>query len=270
VGVDFTALWDFDDPAASEQRFRQIADDAADDAHDAAGPSRAAERLEALTQVARALGLQGRYDEAHAVLDTVDGDPSRPRLPGPAGPRVRSRLQLERGRLHRSSGSGGPAAGCFEDAAVLAREAGDEALEIDALHMQALAATVPDTAVRLNRRALRLARASQEPAARRWVASLLNNLGCALVDAGHLDDALSVFVEAVDVRARQGERRETQVGRWMVAWTLRLLGWDAEALAAQRALKDELAADGVEDPYVDEEIALLEVSCAPGARTPHP
>jgi hypothetical protein len=44
----------------------------------------------------------------------------------------------------------------------------------------------------------------------------------------------------------------------MVAWTLRLQGRTDEALAIQRALKAELAADGVDDPYVNEEIMLLE------------
>ena len=43
----------------------------------------------------------------------------------------------------------------------------------------------------------------------------------------------------------------------MVGWTLRLLGRTEEALGLQRALKAELEADGVEDPYVDEELALL-------------
>ena len=46
----------------------------------------------------------------------------------------------------------------------------------------------------------------------------------------------------------------------MVAWTLRNLGRTAEALAMQRALKTELTAIGEEDPYVDEELALLEGS----------
>jgi tetratricopeptide (TPR) repeat protein len=263
MATDFTELWDFSDPAASELRFRQAAQDADD-------PSRTAERLEALTQVARALGLQGRYDEARAVLGSVEDDPSRSRLAGAASYVVQSRLHLERGRVHRSSGAVGPAAECFEDAAVLAREAGDVGLEIDALHMQVVVETVPEAAVRLSRRALRLARSSQDPAARRWEASLLNNLGCALVDAGQLDQALSTFTEAVDLRARQGQRRETQIGRWMVAWTLRLLGRDAEALAEQRALKDELVADGVEDPYVDEEIALLEARRTAGHEAPEP
>jgi tetratricopeptide (TPR) repeat protein len=251
VSTDFAALWDFDDPAISELRFRQAAESGGD-------PAGAAYRLEAMTQVARALGLQERYAEAHAVLDTVQADLATGRLPDRAGFVLESRVHLERGRLHRSAGADEDAVPCFEDAATLAREAGDVALEVDALHMQALTATVPADAVRLNRRALRLARAAEEPAARRWEASLLNNLGCALVDAERLDQALTTFEEAVEVRVREGQRRETQIGRWMVGWTLRLLGRDAEALALQLALRAELLADGVEDAYVDEEIALLE------------
>jgi tetratricopeptide (TPR) repeat protein len=251
MSTDFSALWDFDDPSGSERRFRQAAEAAGEQAGGADG-------LEAMTQVARALGLQERYAEGHAVLDAVQADPRTRRLPDRAGFMLESRVHLERGRLHRSAGDNDGAAACFEDAATLAREAGDVALEIDAMHMQALTATVPDDAVRLNRRALRLARASEEPAARRWEASLLNNLGCALVDDGRLDGALTTFEEALELRVRQGQRREAQIGRWMVGWTLRLLGRDAEALALQSALKAELVADDVDDPYVDEEIALLE------------
>ena len=44
----------------------------------------------------------------------------------------------------------------------------------------------------------------------------------------------------------------------MVAWSLRNLGRTDEALAAQRALKKELDAAGATDPYVDEELAILE------------
>ena len=44
----------------------------------------------------------------------------------------------------------------------------------------------------------------------------------------------------------------------MVAWTLRHLGRRDEALALQRRLKAELDAVGEVDPYVDEELALLE------------
>ena len=85
-------LWDFEDPAGSEQRFRRLAEDS--DEPVAAYAS---------TQVARALGLQGRYDEGHAVLDALS--------PGDAEARVR--LALERGRLLRSAGEDAASRTCL-------------------------------------------------------------------------------------------------------------------------------------------------------------
>ena len=43
----------------------------------------------------------------------------------------------------------------------------------------------------------------------------------------------------------------------MVGWALRHLGRTEEALAVQRELKADLDAAGEQDPYVDEELALL-------------
>lgn len=104
--------------------------------------------------------------------------------------------------------------------------------------------------------ALAVAR-SGGPDARRWEASLLNNLGMALHDAGDLEAALTAFEEAVVIREREGDTGKTRVARWMVGWTLRLLGRTGEALAMQRQLESELEAAGEHDPYVDEELALL-------------
>ena len=55
-------LWDFSDPAASEERFREAADDDEHPAH---------VRAVMTTQLARALGIQGRFAEAIDVLDGV-------------------------------------------------------------------------------------------------------------------------------------------------------------------------------------------------------
>ena len=242
--TDIDDLWDFDAPSTSEKRFREAAT-AAD----------GAEQAVLLTQVARALGLQERYDEAHALLDELqvrDDDV----LDG-AQQSVQARIELERGRLFRSVGRPEDASAYFLDSAALAREAREEALEIDALHMQALLVE-PSDAVDLNRQALERARTSTDPAARRWEASLLNNLGCALVDDGQLDEALTAFEDAVVLRQARQQHRETQIARWMVGWTLRLLGRTDEAREVQRALKAELSAEGVDDEYVDEELALLQ------------
>jgi tetratricopeptide (TPR) repeat protein len=233
--ADPTTLWDFDDPAGSEQRFRTAAETA-----------EGTDRLVLMTQLARALGLQERYDEGHAVLDDL----------AVSDPEVAARVSLERGRLLRSAGSPEQARPHFDAAVATAREAGLEALHVDARHMVALAAP-PEEQQRLTEEALAVARASTEPAARDWDASLLNNLGMAHADAGNWPAALKTFEEALAARQRIGDAGRTRVARWMVGWALRNLGRTDEALAVQTALKAELEAAGEEDPYVDEELALL-------------
>jgi tetratricopeptide (TPR) repeat protein len=229
-------LWDFDDPAGSEQRFRA-----------AAQTAEGVDRLVLLTQVARALGLQERYDEGHAVLDDL----------AVGSPEVATRAELERGRLLRSAGEPDAARPHFEAAASTAREAGLEALHMDGLHMFALVAPAEEQQ-RLTEEALAVARGSADASARNWDASLLNNLGMTLADAGDWPAALAAFEEALAARERIGDAGRTRVARWMVGWALRNLGRTDEALAVQTALKAELDAIGEEDPYVDEELALLD------------
>lgn len=235
MGTDLRDLWDFSDPAGSEQRFRSLA---------SASPEPAA--THAMTQVARALGLQERYDDARAVLDGLRGD----------DPESRVRLALERGRLLRSAGDPDAARPHFADAAAVGREHGLEELEIDALHMLAL---VVDPADRLpaHHAALARARAASEPDARDWEASLLNNIGMEHADAGDHRAALAAFRDALGARERIGDDARTRVARWMVAWSLRHLGDVDRAREMQLALKAELDALGEEDPYVDEELRLL-------------
>jgi tetratricopeptide (TPR) repeat protein len=234
-------LWDFDDPSGSEARFRAAAD-----------ATDGAERAVLLTQVARALGLQGRYDDAHALLDRVAAGDG-----GSADGEVAVRVQLERGRVHRSAGSPIAARPFFDEAAALAREAGLAELEIDALHMAALVAE-PTEEVAITEHALTLALAASDPRARDWDASLLNNLGMAHAGAGDHEAALAAFEAAVEACDRIGDPARIRVAWWMVAWSLRHLGQRDRALAIQRRLKAELTALGEEDPYIDEELALLE------------
>ena len=228
-------LWDFADPTGSEQRFRALA---------ATAPEPV--RTHALTQVARALGLQERYDDGHAVLDGL----------GPVDEEARVRIALERGRLRRSAGHEASARGHFDAAATAARDAGLEVLEVDALHMVAL---VADPADRLaaHEAALARARAASDPAARDWDASLLHNIGMSHADAGDHEAALVAFEEALAARRRIGDPTRTRVARWMVGWSLRHLGRTDEAREVQLALRAELVAAGEQDPYVDEELELL-------------
>jgi tetratricopeptide (TPR) repeat protein len=117
----------------------------------------------------------------------------------------------------------------------------------------------------LNRQALALAAAADDPRARDWRASLLNNLGWTLFDRGDVADALAVFNDALAARIQQGKANETQVARWCVARTLRELGRFDEALAIQEALAAEHAAAGTADPYVQEELAALKTALTEGS-----
>lgn len=233
--IDLGQLWNFDDPVASEQRLRSALAGTVE-------PTRAVLQ----TQVARALGLQERYGEALTVLDAIES----------SDPEVHVRLLLERGRVYRSSGDPSAAEPLFRAAVTAADTAGLDALAIDAMHMVALtlsnAEQVAYTGTILDR-----ARACADPAARGWVASLLNNLGMAHSELGQWQLALGAFEEALSERRSGTDAVATDVARWMVAWALRNLGRTDEAREQQLALKADLAAAGRTDRYVDEELALL-------------
>lgn len=237
--IDPSPLWDFDDPALSGARMLARAEASEGD-----------ESLAWTTQVARAHGLAGEYDAALDLLDRIDAA-------GSDDPEVLARTVLERGRVLRSAGTPEAALPLFLAAEEIAAAGALDALVVDALHMQALVVD-PVESVRLNHAALDLARSSPDPVARDWDASLLNNLGMTAADAGDWSDALGFFEEAVAARQRIGDDSRTRVAHWMVGWALRHLGRTDEALAVQTALKEALEAIGGHDPYVDEELALLQ------------
>lgn len=240
---DILALWDFDDPAASEARFRAaLADAAMPPTHDAA--------LSLRTQVARTMSLRRRFDEAHRELDAVDAQ-----LPG-AGAEPRVRTLLERGRTWRSAREPAKARPLFLQAEQLARSAKLEVLHVDALHMVALVEADPQAQLEAHQRALAVARAAQDPQARRWEASLTVNIGWSLHEAGRHEEALASFRDALAARQRDGAKAERlREAQWMIAHELRALRRHDEALAVLRALESELATANATDGFVPEEIA---------------
>jgi tetratricopeptide (TPR) repeat protein len=248
------ALWDFRDPAASERRFREFL-------RRSQPPIVPAVRIEALTQLARAQTLRRRFAAARRTLD-------RARSPLPSGDaRARARYWLEYGRLLNSSGHPRSARRPFVAAWTAARRAGEDALAVDAAHMVAIAASGGDRR-RWNLRALALAERSRDPVARRWRASLLNNLGWTAYDANDFAGALGLFRRALRARRSMGDASEARVARWCVAKTLRRLGRVSDALRRQRGLLAAHRRARTVDGYVYEELAecLLALDRAEEAR----
>lgn len=185
-------LWAFDDPALSEARFRAAA---SEDRYDAD------ERAELSTQLGRAIGLQGRYEEADALLDAIDGDE----------PTVAVRVLLERGRVLNSSGHPEMAVPLFEQAAELADHLGEEFLAVDALHMLAIADSAH--AETWTRSALEYASTVHDERTKRWLVALHNNLGWTLHDAGRCTEAMVEFQLAEQWAERVGTQRQQQLAR---------------------------------------------------------
>lgn len=249
VAPTLDSLWNFQDPAASERAFREALENGRFD------------RAETLTQLARAQGLQRRFDDARATLATVPL--------AQATPRLAIRHALETGRIERSSGNPPASIPHFERAWNIAVEAGEDALAVDAAHMLAIVAD-PAGALQWNEKALALAAKSRDPQAQRWRASLLNNIGWTHHDAGRYPEALACFEQAVPLREALGQPYEHRVARWCVARCLRSLGRNDEALALQRALADEADAAAQPDGYIHEELGeLLLLSGEKDAARPH-
>jgi tetratricopeptide (TPR) repeat protein len=235
---DFDALWDYSHPDQTEAKFRAIL---------LGFPEEEPAFLELLTQIGRAQGLQGKFEQAHRTLDQVErrlGEvPSRPKV----------RHLLERGRVFNSSGDPDQARPCFEEALGLAKHLGEDFYAVDALHMLAIVAR-PEQGLDLNRQAIALAESSLQERARNWLGSLYNNLGWTYHDLGDYASALEIFEKAESWRRAKGQASETRIAVWCVARTLRSLGRVEEALARQMQLKDELDSAGESDGYVFEEI----------------
>lgn len=249
MAIDLTPLWDFGNPALSEQRFRQaLAQATGDDA------------LILHTQIARTHGLRRDFDRARQVLQGIEA------AIGAAGAEARVRYHLELGRTHASAAHDAArltaqdkilARHHFGRALTFARESRLDALAIDAIHMFAFVDTTPAEQLQWGRTALEVVLGSTQPAARRWEASVRHNIGHALNQLGRHEEALAELLQAAALRERGTHAQATRVAHWMVARTLRSLQRADEALAIQLRLEQEGDAAGQPDPYVFEELEVL-------------
>jgi tetratricopeptide (TPR) repeat protein len=247
--IDLKPLWNFDDPAQSEQRFRAALASATND-----------DAFVLRTQIARTYGLRGRFAEARAMLAEIEPQLDR------VGPEAQVRYWLELGRTYASATH--PQATQTADARQHARDAYEratelatrdrlDALEVDALHMLAFVDTAPADQLKWDRAALDVALASTQPDAKAWEASLRNNIGYALLQLGRNDEALAQFQRALLLRESGTNPEATWGARWMVARALRALGRFDEALAIQHRIEREREAANIPDPEVFEELELL-------------
>lgn len=185
-------LWNYADPGLSGQRFRDAMAGTGFDAD---------EKAELATQLGRAMGMQGRFEEADALLDTIDGEE----------PTVAVRVLLERGRLLHAGGHSAMAVPLFEQAAELGDHLGEELLTVDALSM--LAAADSAHAEAWTRSAIEYAATAHDNRTRRWLPALHTALGATLRQAGRFPEAIVEFQLAEQWAERAGTPDQQQEAR---------------------------------------------------------
>ena len=247
--VDLNALWDFGNPAASEQRFRSaLASATGDDA------------VILQTQIARTYMLRKDFEKARAQLQSVV-----PNLKT-AGPEARVRYWLELGRSYASHQhppesqtpeSRELARNAYVNALEIAERARLDGLTVDVIHMFVFVDTAPADQLKWNIQALARIAASEHADAKRWEASIRNNTGEALYDLGRYDEALMHFRRAAELREQGTNPQATRDAHWQIARVLRVQKHTDEALALQHRIESESTAAGAPRDYIFEELELL-------------
>jgi|SRR6185369_12806576 len=261
MAIDLASFWDFSKPEASEQRFRAALETATGD-----------DALVLQTQIARTYGLRRDFSTAQDILKSIAKD-----MPA-AGSEARTWYALELGRTYASATHPPElqtaelkelARAAYESALEIARVAHLDGLAIDAVHMMAFVDSAPTDQLRLGQEALAIAEASSQPDAKKWEASIRNNLGCALHELGRFEEALVQFKQAVVLRERGTNAESIRSAHWMVARTLRALGHRDEALKIQLRLEHECEAAKTPSRYVYEELEILYRGQGNEARAKH-
>ncbi|GGA38979.1 hypothetical protein [Paenibacillus physcomitrellae] len=220
--IRFDELWDYNRPEHTEQKFLEIAEQSKNNGD-------AGYIAELWTQIARAQGLQGRFESANVSLDQVLVLLGEEELP-----RAHVRFLLERGRVLNSSGHPARSVPLFVEAWNLAQLHNEHDFAVDAAHMLGIAEADPDTRMAWNLQALDYA--ENHPEAQRWLGSLYNNIGWAQVEAGQLEQAYDMFSLALAFREQRGNEETISIAKWCVAKVLRLMGRVTEALEIQTSL----------------------------------
>jgi len=252
VGINplpnFDAMWDYQHPDSTEIVFTEILKgltDSAESSYDIVY------HTELLTQIARTQGLQRKFIQAHATLDSVKS------MLNDNMKIAFMRYLLERGRVFNSSGEKEVSIPIFLKAFEFGSENNLDIYTIDAAHMMGIVEP-PEKQLEWNLKALKIAEETADTNCKGWLAPLYNNIGWTFHDLTEYDQALIYFQKGYERRMEIGDERGTRIAKWTVGRCLRSLGQIDEALKLLKEIQTELEEkDLPKDGYVFEELAEL-------------
>lgn len=241
---EFDKLWDYDNPAETEKKFKELLPAVKNSNNRSA-------YLQLLTQIARTLGLQMKFDEAHKILDVVE-----PQLSDELY-LARIRYLLEKGRTFRSSKQVEKSRPLFLEAYDIAIKHDEDDYAIDAAHMLGIIEPYKE-AQEWNELAMKIAEKTKDEKARRWLGPLYNNTAWNYHDNKEYDKALKVFEKNVEWHTNRKSVGQLIIAKWSVARTLRSLDKIDEAIEMQNSIMKEIKEKELEqDGYVFEELGEL-------------
>lgn len=237
-------LWDYNEPAKSEIRFRERLTE------EEASNAPMIERMEIMTQIARAQGLQQRFEAAHQTLDSVLSV-----LPTINSTLVEVRYYLERGRAYNSSGKKEEAKKEFLQAIESGKKGRYDYYTIDAIHMMAIS-DEPSKQLGWTESGIEMAEASSDQRAKLWLGTFYNNSGWTYFGMKEYRKSLTQFIKYEQFAASRNRRSDVQIAKWSQAKMYRFLNEIDTSLLIQRSLEKEIIDNTMdEDGYVYEEIA---------------
>ncbi|MFP4460486.1 MAG: tetratricopeptide repeat protein [Candidatus Zixiibacteriota bacterium] len=235
-------LWNYSDPAGTETEFEKLLSLVEQDIN---------YKGELLTQIARAQGLQGKFDEAKATLAKVE------EMLDETGPKVEARYYLELGRMYKSSGKAEESREYFEKAWDIAKGNAEMYHAMDAAHMMAIVSE-PDKQLVWALKAIALGENSDDPKVKTWLGPLYNNTGWTYHEKGQYEKALELWQKGLKLREEAGSLPEIMIAKWTVARAHRSLENYDKALEMQNAILEERAENNLPpDGYVYEELGEL-------------
>lgn len=197
AGVDIRSVWDWNHPEKAELAFAKLADEAKSDQDKDF-------YLQLLTQMARAQGLQEKFDQANATLNQVQLQLTENTL------FAKIRYYLERGRVFNSSKQPEQATPLFKTAFDLAMPVSDD-LAIDAAHMMGIALSDPDEQVDWDLKALGIVSNSVDLTVKSWIVAIDYNMSWSLYDGKRFEESLEAFTKYVAVLESHGSQPDQEV-----------------------------------------------------------
>jgi tetratricopeptide (TPR) repeat protein len=239
---DFDSLWNYNDPKQTEVVFREIlknTDEIAEPIYVAA----------LQTQIARTLGLQQKFTEAHALMDSVQKKAID-------DPTIRVRYLLEKGRLFNSENRLEEAIPLFQVAFQFSITYNLDYYAIDAAHMIAYTLIdFPEKKISWEEKALQMVLETTDVKAKKWEGSLYNNIGWSYFDLKNYPKAIQYFESSLAFENAKKNEESARIARWSIAKCYRMMGETDKALTLFKTLEAEITAQKLEpDGYVFEEI----------------